>query len=98
HPRLRRHVPRLLRLHASGRPAGRDHGAAGPLRLDPRLDLPPRGRPPPPPQPIEQPAALRAIPGLDVVRPADANEVAIAWRTILEHTDRPAGLALSRQN
>jgi transketolase len=49
-------------------------------------------------QPIEHLAALRAIPGLDVVRPADANEVAIAWRTILEHTDRPAGLALSRQN
>jgi transketolase len=49
-------------------------------------------------QPIEHLAALRAIPGLDVVRPADANEVAIAWRTILEHNDRPAGLALSRQN
>ncbi|RJK93763.1 transketolase [Vallicoccus soli] len=49
-------------------------------------------------QPIEQLAALRAIPGLDVVRPADANETAVAWRTILEHTDRPAGLALTRQN
>jgi transketolase len=49
-------------------------------------------------QPIEHLAALRAIPGLDVVRPADANETAIAWRTILEHTDRPAGLALTRQN
>ncbi|MCW2700336.1 MAG: tkt [Blastococcus sp.] len=49
-------------------------------------------------QPIEHFAALRAIPGLDFVRPADANETAIAWRTILEHTDRPAGLALSRQN
>jgi transketolase len=49
-------------------------------------------------QPIEQLPALRAIPGLDVVRPADANEVTIAWRTILEHTDRPAGLCLSRQN
>jgi len=49
-------------------------------------------------QPIEHLAALRAIPGLDVVRPADANETAIAWRTILEHNDRPAGLALSRQN
>ena len=40
-------------------------------------------------QPVEQLAALRAIPGLDVVRPADANETTIAWRTILEHTDRP---------
>ena len=49
-------------------------------------------------QPVEHYAALRAIPGLDFVRPADANETAIAWRTILEHTDRPAGLALSRQN
>ncbi|SDC69500.1 transketolase [Geodermatophilus telluris] len=49
-------------------------------------------------QPIEHFAALRAIPGLDVVRPADANEVAVAWRTVLEHNDRPAGLLLSRQN
>jgi len=49
-------------------------------------------------QPVEHLAALRAIPGLDVVRPADANETVIAWRTILEHTDRPAGLCLSRQN
>jgi transketolase len=49
-------------------------------------------------QPIEHLAALRAIPGLDVVRPADANETAIAWRTILENIDRPAGLVLSRQN
>ncbi|MEO6143164.1 MAG: transketolase C-terminal domain-containing protein, partial [Dermatophilaceae bacterium] len=48
-------------------------------------------------QPIEHLASLRAIPGLDVVRPGDANETAVAWRTILEHTDRPAGLALSRQ-
>jgi transketolase len=49
-------------------------------------------------QPIEQLAALRAIPGLDVVRPADATETTIAWRTIIEHLDRPAGLILSRQN
>ena len=49
-------------------------------------------------QPVEQLAALRAIPGLDVVRPADANETAVAWRTILEHTDRPAGICLSRQD
>ena len=49
-------------------------------------------------QPIEHLAALRAIPGLDVVRPGDANETAVAWRTILEHTDRPAGLCLTRQN
>ncbi|WP_369052174.1 transketolase [Kineococcus terrestris] len=49
-------------------------------------------------QPVEHLASLRAIPGLDVVRPADANETAWAWRTILETTDRPAGIALSRQN
>jgi transketolase len=49
-------------------------------------------------QPVEHLSALRAIPGLDVVRPADANETAVAWRTILEHTDRPAGLCLTRQN
>jgi transketolase len=49
-------------------------------------------------QPIEHLAALRAIPGLDVVRPADANETAVAWRTVLEHTDRPAGICLTRQN
>jgi transketolase len=49
-------------------------------------------------QPIEHLAALRAIPGLDVVRPADANETAAAWKVILETTDRPSALILSRQN
>jgi len=49
-------------------------------------------------QPVEHLAALRAIPGLDVVRPADANETVAAWHTILEHTDRPTGLCLTRQN
>ncbi|MGY0231643.1 transketolase [Longispora urticae] len=49
-------------------------------------------------QPVEHLAALRAIPGLDVVRPADANETAVAWRKALEHTDRPTALALTRQN
>ncbi len=48
-------------------------------------------------QPIEHLAALRCIPGLDVVRPADANETAAAWATVLNHTDRPAGICLSRQ-
>lgn len=48
-------------------------------------------------QPIEHLAALRAIPGLDVVRPGDANETAVAWKTILENSDRPAGLVLTRQ-
>ncbi len=49
-------------------------------------------------QPIEQLATLRAIPGLDVVRPADANETAWAWKNILERRNGPAGIALSRQN
>jgi transketolase len=49
-------------------------------------------------QPVEHLAALRAIPGLDVVRPADANETVAAWKAVLERTDRPAGLALTRQN
>ncbi|MFE6787904.1 transketolase [Streptomyces sp. NPDC057680] len=49
-------------------------------------------------QPVEHLAALRAIPGLDVVRPADANETTACWQAILEHQDRPAGLVLSRQN
>ncbi|WP_030784547.1 transketolase [Streptomyces sp. NRRL S-920] len=51
-------------------------------------------------QPVEHLASLRAIPGLNVVRPADANETAIAWREILRRgSDRPAphGLALTRQ-
>jgi transketolase len=49
-------------------------------------------------QPVEHLWALRAIPGLDVVRPADANETVVAWRTVLQQPDRPAGLCLSRQN
>jgi transketolase len=49
-------------------------------------------------QPIEHLAALRAIPQFDIVRPADANETAVCWRAILEKTNGPAGLALSRQN
>jgi len=49
-------------------------------------------------QPIEQIAALRAMPNLVVIRPADANETAQAWRQALEHTDRPTALCLTRQN
>jgi transketolase len=49
-------------------------------------------------QPIEHLAALRAIPGFDMVRPADANETAVCWRATLEKTDGPVGFALSRQN
>ncbi|MDQ0708590.1 transketolase [Arthrobacter woluwensis] len=49
-------------------------------------------------QPVEQLASLRAIPGLDVVRPGDANEVAVAWHTMLENHENPAGIVLTRQN
>ncbi len=49
-------------------------------------------------QPIEHLASLRAIPNLDVVRPADANETSVAWGEILRRTDRPAGIILSRQD
>ena len=49
-------------------------------------------------QPIEHLAALRAIPGLAVVRPGDANETAAAWKAILERPEGPSGLALTRQD
>ena len=48
-------------------------------------------------QPVEQALSLRAIPGLTVFRPADANETAAAWRWIIEHRDGPVALLLSRQ-
>jgi len=48
-------------------------------------------------QPIEQLAALRAIPHLTVIRPADANETVVAWRVALEHRDGPVALLLTRQ-
>ena len=49
-------------------------------------------------QPVEQLAALRVIPGLNVIRPADANETAVAWRVALEHKNGPTALILTRQN
>jgi transketolase len=49
-------------------------------------------------QPIEQLAALRAVPHLDVIRPADANETAEAWRIAIERTHNPVALVLTRQN
>jgi transketolase len=48
-------------------------------------------------QPVEQAASLRIIPGLTVIRPADARETAAAWRTVVEHRDGPVALLLSRQ-
>ena len=49
-------------------------------------------------QPISQLLSLRAVPGLTVIRPADANETAAAWRVAIEHQDGPTALALSRQS
>lgn len=49
-------------------------------------------------QPVETLAALRAIPNLSVIRPADANETAQAWAAAFEYKAAPKGLALSRQN
>ncbi|VWX54530.1 transketolase [Novosphingobium sp. 9U] len=48
-------------------------------------------------QPIEHLATLRAIPGLDTIRPGDANEVAAAWKVALSHTHEPTALIFSRQ-
>ncbi len=48
-------------------------------------------------QPIEQLASLRATPGICIIRPADANEVAFGWRAALEHSDGPTMLVLTRQ-
>jgi transketolase len=47
---------------------------------------------------VEQLAGLRAVPGLTVIRPADANEAAVAWRVALEAKNRPVALVLTRQN
>ena len=49
-------------------------------------------------QPVEQLAGLRAVPGLTVIRPGDANETAVAWRVALEAGDHPVALVLTRQN
>ncbi|GIP17662.1 transketolase [Paenibacillus montaniterrae] len=49
-------------------------------------------------EPIEQLASLRAMPNLSIIRPADANETAAAWRIALESTSTPTALVLSRQN
>ena len=48
-------------------------------------------------QPVEQLATLRAIPGLDTIRPGDANEVAVAWKVAVRQTNQPTALIFSRQ-
>lgn len=49
-------------------------------------------------EPIEQLASLRAMPNLLVIRPAEANEAAVAWRVAIQSRDRPVALILSRQS
>jgi transketolase len=49
-------------------------------------------------QPVEHLATLRAIPGMTVIRPADANETAVAWKVAIERRDKPTLMALTRQN
>jgi transketolase len=49
-------------------------------------------------QPVEQLAGLRAMPGLNVIRPCDANEVAEAWRVMMQQRHQPTALVLTRQN
>jgi transketolase len=49
-------------------------------------------------EPVEQLAGLRSVPNLNVIRPGDANETAVAWKVAIETHDRPTALILSRQN
>ena len=79
----------------------------GAVRLSALMDLPATyvwthdsiglGEDGPTHQPVEHLWSLRAIPNLQVIRPADANETATAWRIVME-SNKPAGLCLSRQN
>ncbi|MBT0768818.1 transketolase [Kineosporia sp. J2-2] len=102
-----------IRLHGNTRPYGgtflqfSDY-MRGAVRLTSLMDIPVTyvwthdsiglGEDGPTHQPVEHLAALRAIPNLSVVRPADANETAWAWRSLLERNSGPVGLILSRQN
>jgi transketolase len=82
--------------------------ARGPIRLSALMELPVIhifthdsigvGEDGPTHQPVEQLISLRAIPGLIVLRPGDANEVSEAWRLIMESQHEPVALILSRQN
>jgi transketolase len=102
-----------IRLHGNTRPYGgtflqfSDY-MRGAVRLASLMDIPVTyiwthdsiglGEDGPTHQPVEHLAALRAIPNLSIVRPADANETAWAWRALLERNQGPVGLILSRQN
>ena len=93
--RFRRDVPYFQRLYAAIDPACRVDGIAGVPRLHPQLIG--LGEDGPTHQPIEQLVALRAIPNIVVLRPADANEVREAYKVIMKLADRPACLVLSQQ-
>ena len=92
-PRLRRHVPRVLRLHAAAGAAGRSW--ACPSIYVWTHDSIGLGEDGPTHQPIEHLASLRAIPYMRVIRPADATETAEAWRLALERRTgrRPRAVA-----
>ena len=97
HPRLRRHVPDLLRLHAARGPARGADEAADDLRLDARLDRPRRGRPDPPADRAARLAARGARACRSSARPTPTRPSA-AVRAILDNPTGPVGLALTRQN
>ena len=87
HSAVRRHVPDLLGLHApadSSRGLMKQHVIY--IYTHDSIGL---GEDGPTHQPIEQLSALRAIPDMTVIRPADANETAVAWRMAVEHDRRP---------
>ena len=90
------HVPDLLRLRRARDPALLADGAAGDPPLHPRLDRPGRGRPDPPAGGAAGLAAGDPRPGRDP--PADANEVAEAWREAMDRTHQPVALVLTRQD
>ena len=95
-----------LRSYAAGFLIFSDYGRAA-IRLGSIIEVPPLylfthdsigvGEDGPTHQPIEQLASLRAIPGLIVIRPADANEVSEAYRVAMTETEHPVILALTRQ-
>ena len=94
-PARRRDLLLLLRLHAPVGPPGRADGTH--VIYSWTHDSVGLGEDGPTHQPIEHLASLRAMPGLSLVRPADANETAQAWRLAVE-ADGPVGLVLTRQN
>jgi len=92
---VRRHLLHLFGLHASFHPPGGADGVPRRLRDDARLRR--RGEDGPTHQPVEHLASLRVMPNLYVVRPADANETAAAWRMALERTTVPRRSSLAAE-